>query len=179
MYKDNIRKKKDDSFTVKNYENNLKVSYEAIRKDYDIAITSLIPTQKNLIRTYLWLDLLLLGFCFTIARDSTNVCLSVLISITSILCVISIVIFISALYYHQKKSIVNIDIQEIADIQDNEYSHAQGLINLIHKTQTSYDKNISIIEYRAKYIRWATRILIVAVLFFASSVILASYLKLS
>lgn len=178
MYKDTLRKKKDDSFIVKNYENNLKINYEAVRKDYDIAMTSIIPTQKNLIRTYMWLDLLLLGFCFTIAKDSANLYLSGLVSLTSIACIISISIFLMALYYHSKKSIVNIEVQEIAEIEDNEYSHAQGLINLIYKTQIAYDKNATIIEYRAKRIRWATRILFVAVLFFTASVIVASYLNL-
>ena len=72
MYKDTLRKRKDDSFIVKNYESNLKLSYDSIRKDYDIILTSVIPTQKNLIKTYLWLDTFILGICFFLCQGKTD-----------------------------------------------------------------------------------------------------------
>lgn len=72
MYKDTLRKKKDDSFKVKNYESNLKLSYDSIRKDYDIILTSIIQTQKNLIKTYLWLNTFILGICFFLCKRKAD-----------------------------------------------------------------------------------------------------------
>lgn len=36
---------------IENREKNLKLHYEAMRKDLDIVLTSMIPTQKNLMKT--------------------------------------------------------------------------------------------------------------------------------
>ena len=47
---------------IENYEHNLKIVYDSMRKDLDIILTSTIPTQKSLMKTLLWLNLTIIGF---------------------------------------------------------------------------------------------------------------------
>lgn len=176
MYKDTLRKRKDDSFIVKNYESNLKLSYDSIRKDYDIILTSVIPTQKNLIKTYLWLDTFILGICFFFVKEKliTSFVLFELF-ITLLPCVISMGILLFALYHNKEKQFIYFEPKTIANIKNDKWSYAQGLINCIKGTKEAFDFNSKIVSFRASLIRRGAAFLFLSFLFFAFTTAHISY----
>lgn len=107
MYKDTLRKKEDDSYKVKNYESNLKLSYDAVRKDYDNIFTSIMPNQVNLIKTYLWLNTFIIGIAVIFIKEQA-ITLKILCSFISIfaLCIISMIALVVALYYNKQKKFI-------------------------------------------------------------------------
>lgn len=176
MYKDTLRKKKDDSFVVKNYESNLKLSYDSIRKDYDIILTSIIPTQKNLIKTYLWLNTFILGICFFFAKEKLIKPFDLFVlSATLLLCVASIALLLFALYHNKEKQFIYFDPKTIANIKNDKWSYAQGLVNLIKDTKEAFDFNADIVKFRSFFIRWGGASLFLAFLFFAFATAHISY----
>lgn len=54
---------------LSDYEENLKLHYEACRKDLDIQLSSSMPQQINIIKTILWINLLLLGVSVQLLKD--------------------------------------------------------------------------------------------------------------
>ncbi|TWO21965.1 hypothetical protein YZ82_02980 [Campylobacter hyointestinalis] len=176
MYKDTLRKKKDDSFIVKNYESNLKLSYDSIRKDYDIILTSIIPTQKNLIKTYLWLNTFILGICFFFVKEKLITTLDLItLSVTLLLCVVSIGFLLFALYHNKEKQFIYFEPKNIANIKNDKWSYAQGLVNLMEDTKKAFDFNSDIVKFRSFFIRWGGASLFLAFLFFAFSTFHISY----
>ena len=56
-----------------NYEHNLKLYNESIRKDLDITLTSTIPIQKNLMKTILWLNSSIIGLSIAILSKNIHI----------------------------------------------------------------------------------------------------------
>lgn len=169
MYKDTLRKKEDDSYKVKNYESNLKLSYDAIRKDYDNILTSIMPNQVNLIKTYLWLNTFIIGIAVIFIKEQA-ITPKILCSFISIfaLCIISMIALVVALYYNKQKKFIFFKPEDIANIKDNKWSYAQGLINLINETKNAFDLNTEIVKFRAFYIRIGAIFLILAFMAFTT-----------
>lgn len=167
MYKDTLRKKEDDSYKVKNYESNLKLSYDAVRKDYDNILTSIMPNQVNLIKTYLWLNTFIIGIAVIFIKEQA-ITPKILCSFISIfaLCIISMIALVVALYYNKQKKFIFFKPEDIANIKDNKWSYAQGLINLIHETKNAFDLNTEIVKFRAVWIRIGAIFLILAFMAF-------------
>ncbi|ECR1448601.1 hypothetical protein F0I69_03105 [Campylobacter jejuni] len=55
-----------ENISYENYEKNLKLQLESKRKDLDIQLTSIIPNQIVLVRTYLWFSTLIVASILTI-----------------------------------------------------------------------------------------------------------------
>lgn len=172
----NDLEKKEDSFMVKNYENNLKLSYDSIRKDYDIILTSVIPTQKNLIKTYLWLNTFILGICFLFVKEKPITAFALEgLALALICCVISMGFLLFALYHNREKQFNYFDPKTIAKIEHNKWSYAQGLINLIEDTKKAFDFNSDIVKFRASSIRRGGASLFFAFIFFTFATTCISY----
>jgi hypothetical protein len=57
----------------KDYEENLKDYLDIVKDDLKILLTSTIPTQKNLMKTLLWVNMSILGFLIAIiSKNSSN-----------------------------------------------------------------------------------------------------------
>jgi len=54
-----------------NYEHNLKLHYEAQRKDLDIVLSSSMPLQMNNIKTIMWINLLFIGLSLHLMKEFT------------------------------------------------------------------------------------------------------------
>ena len=175
MFK-NIFQKKDNNLEVKKYEANLKLIYDSIRKDYDNILTSIMPTQENLIKTYLWLNTFILGVCFLFIKEELiNGYVLTLLVFSLLLCVISMSFLIYALYYNKPKSIIFLEPKEIKEYKNNEFAYTRGLINLINATKKAFDHNFKIVEFKAVCIRRGGLSLFLAFLCFAIAAIFISY----
>lgn len=170
MFKNILRKKEDDSYKVKNYESNLKLSYDAIRKDYDNILTSIMPNQVNLIKTYLWLNTFIIGIAVIFIKEQA-ITPKILCSFISIfaLCIISMIVLVVALYYNKQKKFIFFKPEDIANIKDDKWSYTQGLINLINETKNAFDSNTEIVKFRAVCIRIGAIFLILAFMAFTST----------
>lgn len=166
----------NDDENVENYEKNLKLSYDAIRKDYEITLTHIIPTQKNLIKTYLWLDSFILGICFLLLKEkSTTVIVLICLFLTLVFCVVSMGYLLYALYHNKPKQFIFFEPKQIAKIKNDKWSHAQCLINAICATKEAFDFNSKIVEFRATHIRKGGKLLFLSFLFFALTTLFISY----
>lgn len=170
MFK-NIFQKKDNNLEVKKYEANLKLIYDSIRKDYDNILTSIMPTQENLIKTYLWLNTFILGVCFLFIKEELiNGYVLTLLVFSLLLCVISMSFLIYALYYNKPKSIIFLEPKKIKEYKNNEFAYTRGLINLINATKKAFDHNFKIVEFKAVCIRRGGLSLFLAFLCFAIAI---------
>jgi len=139
------------SSQIDNYEKNLKLNYDAIRKDLDILLTNTIPTQKNLMKTYLWLNTTIIGFVITIY--STNGIIFGFLLIPFVFSFIAILGILSSLSIGQVKTFGHIDIDEMEKIEIDEYEHTKGIFKMLHSTKTAFTMNIDVVSTRAKSLK--------------------------
>lgn len=141
-----------------NYEKNLKLNYEAVRKDLDILLSHTIPMQKNLIKTYLWVNFLLLGYIMhQISQVHISTILFGLLILIWVLSLISIYCSLRALTFGQEKFFGHIDISIMGKIKEDQYEHINGLNKMLEATKSAFDQNARIISKRAQYISYSLR----------------------
>lgn len=151
---------------MSDFENNLKLNYEALRKDLDILLTSTIPTQKNLIKTYLWFNSIILGVLATkvLPINICNYYLPIFIVIVFACSFASILFCLVALTGGHNKGFGHIELDAMHQIKGG-HKHAQGIIKLTEATKQSFIKNKDIITKRAALIRKALFTTITAFIF--------------
>ncbi len=145
--------------SIEHYEENLRVYYESIRKDLDIVLTSVIPTQKNLIKTILWINASILGIVFTLLKTD----LLIFLSMPFIFSFLGIFITLLALKDGRAKAFGNPPMSAIEDIKDNKYEKTNGLIVMIRTAKYAFEFNEQLIQKRADKIAKATNFTVMSV----------------
>ncbi len=144
---------------MENYEHNLKLYNESIRKDLDITLTSIIPTQKNLMKTILWLNSSIIGLL--IASLSKGIFIGY-IAIPFIFSFLAILTILFALKDGRIKAFGTPNISDIQDIAQDENEKVMGLIQMNNSYKIAFDNNEKLIKKRAKKIALATNKTIVS-----------------
>lgn len=135
------------------YEHNLKLYNDSIRKDLDITLTSIIPTQKNLMKTILWLNSSIIGL--SIATLTKDIFIGYLV-VPFILSFFAILIILFALKDGRIKAFGTPDISDIETIKEGIDEKIMGLIQMNNSYKLAFDNNEKLIKKRAKKIAWAT-----------------------
>ena len=131
------------------YEHNLKLYNESIRKDLDITLTSTIPTQKNLMKTILWLNSSIIGL--SIATLSKDIFIGYII-IPFILSFIAILIILLSLKGGRDKTFGSPDLFTIENIKDDKDEKVNGLIEMNNSFKLAFDSNSKLINKRGSKI---------------------------
>lgn len=134
---------------IENREKNLKLHYEAMRKDLDIVLTSMIPTQKNLMKTIMWINAIVLGL---ILNNFLEFKYAFCMIPSFIFSAIAFILIIYSLKKGRSKTLGHIDISEIESISQNRFETIIGLHKLIVATEKAIKNNSLIIENRGKKI---------------------------
>ncbi|RXJ90397.1 hypothetical protein CRV01_04355, partial [Arcobacter sp. CECT 8983] len=148
------------------FEDNLKLYFESKRKDLDILLTSTIPTQKNLMKTILWLNSSILAFTITLLGKQVGI---IFLSIPFIFSFISIFHILFSLTDGRAKSFGTIPLENIKKIPQNKNERIQALYDMNTCIDIAFKNNSLIIKKRANKIGLATKYTIVSVtsIFFA------------
>lgn len=142
------------------YEYNLKLYNESVRKDLDITLSSTIPTQKNLMKTVLWLNSSVIGLC--LAAISKNIGI-IYISMPFAFSFVGIMTILYSLKDGRTKTLGSPPIKSIEKINSNKYEKINGLITMNESFEKALNKNIELIEKRAKKIAFATNMTILSI----------------
>ena len=138
---------------MENREKNLTLYYEAVRKDLDIVLTSTIPTQKNLMKTIMWVNTSILGFIFTQLKSLPYVeWLIVSIGFSSF----AIFLIVYSLKEGQIKYFGHSDLEQLESLESNRTEHIRGIAIMIDTVEQAYNNNIHIVQQRAKKLSGAT-----------------------
>ncbi|EOH4070568.1 hypothetical protein ACMCG3_000345 [Campylobacter jejuni] len=172
-----------ESISYENYEKNLKLQLESKRKDLDIQLTSIIPNQIVLVRTYLWFSTLIVASILTIfSSQIKSLYFDNFFSLQSF-SVISMIIalFLSAYcIFLCFKAILNISnryfpgdaYEKFAKFETDDLEHVHGLNEMISETFVAYKENDKIIHNAAKSLRKAFWFNFISLLFFIVFIII-------
>ena len=140
-----------------NYEKNLKVHYESYRKHLDIQLATSMPHQMNVMKTILWVDLLMLGLFVQVVKD-TSFSLVHLLFYVPVSISVSLVI-IALLKRRYKYYGTHTDMDLSIKLYDEEFAVTDMLGTLIKNCSEAIDKNAEIMADIAKFMHtalWST-----------------------
>lgn len=158
----------EKSLDVMNYEANLKLHYEAKRKELDILLTSSMPTQLSTIKTLLWMNIVMVGLMMQIFR---SIPLTTMAKGFFVISIVSICIALAAMLIKRVKSYGVIDdIEYTSKLQDNKWTVSQGLSDMLSAAHGSIMDNRAVIVQRAKLMHIATWLTLFSILFLCLSV---------
>lgn len=138
---------------IENREKNLIIHYESVRKDLDIVLTSTIPTQKNLMKTILWINATIIGF---IATQYNNLPYSIAFIVSISYSAFAILIIIYSLKKGRRKAFGQSNVRDLEKIKQDKFEHIRGINHIMRTTEEAFYRNLSITEERAKYLSGAT-----------------------
>ncbi|UFS63040.1 hypothetical protein LOH54_02680 [Sulfurimonas sp. HSL-3221] len=146
-------KKELDKQHIESYEHNLRLHYDAIRKELDLLLGSSIPHQFNIIKTILWLNVVLIGISFKVTENGALLWIVIpffVMSLTSILI---------ALFGMRLGKFTNYGVDQriflMSKIPDNSWTKTQGLLTMMHGAERAVRYNGINIIRRARLIRKA------------------------
>lgn len=135
--------------TLEAYEHNLKLYNDSIRKDLDILLTSTIPTQKNVMKTILWLNTSVFALCIAALSKKIGI---IYIAIPFFFSSFAIFIILLALKDGRIKSFGTPHIKDIENINQNKYEKTSGLITMNNSFTEARNTNMQLVEKRASKI---------------------------
>lgn len=153
----------DKSLDVENYETNLKLHYEAKRKELDILLTSSIPQQLSNMKTILWINFLMIGLMLQLIKKFPLPEIIVgffIFSLASILCVL-----VAMLTNRSKSYGVPDDLLQMSKYTDNEWTVSQAILDMMGTMQTSLQDNRKVISNRGRLMHLSTWFTLWAILF--------------
>lgn len=154
----------DEDKKIEAEEYNLKLYYDSIRKDLDIILTSTIPTQKNLMKTLLWINATIIGVCLTAFKAGVEYYYAIIpfgFSFASIL------LILISLKSGRVKSLPSPSIEAIQDITKNKRMKCEALIGMSQTCKKSIDTNVKIVIGRANKLSQSTNLTIISFIWIA------------
>lgn len=145
--------KEESKKALSDYEDNLKLHYEARRKDLDIQLSSSMPQQLNIIKTILWINLLLLGVSVQFLKGASfhwaHLVFYVPVSI-------SVFLMLAALLQRRVKwygAYEDIDLAH--NLYGDKYAKSDMIGTMLQNAQKAYEGNRTIMRDLSKYMHGA------------------------
>ncbi|EAJ0335859.1 hypothetical protein ACS0H5_001160 [Campylobacter lari] len=171
------------NISYENYEKNLKLQLESKRKDLDIQLTSIIPGQLVLVRTYLWFSTLIIASILTIFSNkiqslypndfcSLQAFMILLMIATLVSCAYCVILCFNTVLNVSSKSFPGDTYEKIANFETNKSEHVNGLNEMISETFAAYKENDKIIHKAAKSLRKAFYCNFASLIFFIIFIII-------
>jgi hypothetical protein len=161
---------------IDSYEHNLKLYNESIRKDLDVILSSTIPTQKNLMKTLLWINSIIIGLLTTIITSNIkNKIILISLSMPYLFSFSAIIILLLSLKDGRVKAFATPTIESIENIKWDKWIKSNALSKMNKATKEAFDTNSKIITLRGKKIAQATNFTITSIIsIFIISIIYAN-----
>jgi hypothetical protein len=140
---------------IERYEQNIKLHYEAKRKELDILLSSSIPTQLSNMKTILWINFLMIGLIFQFIKKFP---LPDIIVGFFFLSISAIVVVLAAMLFNRTKSYGVPDNPEYINCYDSsdDWMTFRVTKDMIYTLQGSIEENRKVIINRAKLMHIAT-----------------------
>lgn len=153
----------EKNIEVENYEHNLKLHYEAKRKELDILLSNSIPNQLSNMKTILWINFLLIGLILQFIKKFP---LPDIIIGFFILSVCAIFTVLMAMLSNRTKSYGVIDdIKMMSKYEDTQWTKSQAIFDMLNAVQLSIIDNRDAITNRAKLMHLSTYLTLSALFF--------------
>ena len=145
------------------YEHNLKLYFDSKRKDLDILLSTTIPTQKNLMRTILWLNSSFFAFIIAlISKENIHKFLIIAMSIPFLFSFFAILFILFSLKEGRIKFFGTLQLEVINLIAQDENEKIQGLLDMNTSLNLAFNSNAEIVKKRANKIAKATNLTIMS-----------------
>ena len=160
---------------IENREKNLTLHYESVRKDLDIVLTSTIPTQKNLMKTILWINASIIGA--VVVQEAPLLYFKWLL-IPFFFSFFAILLIVYSLKKGQTKSFGEADINKIEQLASDKFEHIHGLSIMMYTAKDALEQNLIIVAKRAKNLSGAITFTLVSLLALLLYIVLILNIKL-
>lgn len=158
------------NFEITNYEHNLKMHYEAKRKELDILLSSSIPQQLSNMKTLLWINFLMIGLMLQFVKKFPLPDVVIGFFLLSLCAVIAIMI---AMLTHRMKSYgVPDDILHMSTYKDNEWTISQAILDMLNAADIAVKENRIMVIKRAELMHLSTWFTIGAIFFIVVSFVI-------
>ena len=152
---------------VENYEYNLKIHYEAKRKELDILLSSSIPTQLSNMKTLLWINFLFIGLILQFIKKFP---LSDIVIGFFLFSLLAILFILFAMLTNRSKSYgVHDDIQLMSQYSDDVWTKSRAIYDMLNTVQVSIIDNRKVLLNRAHKMHIATFLTLAALIFIVLS----------
>lgn len=157
-----LENKMRENKKISNRERTLTLQYESLRKDFDVILTSMIPTQKNLMKTIMWINVTIIGL--VVSQHDVFLYKSWLLVPLSF-STFAFLLILWSLKTGRMKMLAQMDTQEIHSIESDKFEVIYGLIKLIETIEVATKNNMEIIISRGKSISHATNFTLASTIF--------------
>ncbi len=148
---------------IKNYEHNLKMHYEAKRKELDILLTSSMPQQLSNMKTLLWMNFLMIGLMLQLIKKFPLPDTMIGFFILSLCAILSIMMAI--LTNRTKYYGVPSDILHMSTYEDNKSTISQAILDMLNAANIAVTNNQNIIIKRAELMHLSTIFTVISMFF--------------
>lgn len=145
---------------LENYEHNLKLYNESMRKDLDITLTSIIPTQKNLMKTILWINFSIVGLSITAMSHKIGV---IYIAMPFMFSFCAIITILFSLKDGRIKTLGTPSIKSIEKLINTKYEKIDGFITMNESFEKALNQSVELISKRAEKIAFSTNVTILSI----------------
>ena len=158
------------------YEKNLKLNLEAKRKDFDNIMTSVIPSQLVLVKTYLWVSSLsfpTLILIFTKKDHAPDGLALIFLCLGALVGIITMLLSLLAIHSTKERYVAHVEAEEdFVQIAQDELEHTQGLLTMLKITTNSIQLGTKIVNKTGKFLRAIFLLMFPYIFFMVSGVIL-------
>lgn len=169
-------KKTAKEITFDAYEKNLKLNLEAKRKDFDNIMTSVIPSQLVLVKTYLWVSSLsfpTLILIFTKKEHAPDGWALFFLCLGALVGIINMLLSLLAIHSTKERYVAHVEAEEdFIQIAQDELEHTQGLLTMLKITTNSIQLGTKIVNKTGKFLRAIFLLMFPYIFFMVSGVIL-------
>lgn len=169
-------KKTAKEITFDAYEKNLKLNLEAKRKDFDNIMTSVIPSQLVLVKTYLWIGSLsfpTLILIFTKKEHAPDGWAFLFLCLGALIGIITMLLSLFAIHSTRERYVAHVEEEkDFVEIKQNELEHTEGLLTMLAITTNSIQLGTKIVNRTAKFLRAIFLLMFPYIFFMVSGVIL-------
>jgi len=148
---------------ITNYEYNLKMHYEAKRKELDILLTSSITQQLSNMKTLLWMNFLMIGLMLQLIKKFPLPDTMMGFFILSLSAILSIMIAI--LTKRTKSYGVPDDIKYMSEFNDDEWTISKATLAMLNAANIAIKENRDVIVKRAELMHLSTIFTFVSMFF--------------
>jgi hypothetical protein len=153
----------DKSLEVQNYETNLKLHYEAKRKELDILLTSSIPQQLSNMKTLLWVNFLMIALMLQLLKKFPLPDIVIGFFILSLASILTVLV---AMLTNRSKSYgVPNDIFQMSKYTDNQWTVSQATLDMMGTIHTSIQENRQVITNRGRLMHLSTWFTLLTIFF--------------
>lgn len=143
------KKKELEKRDIESFEHNLKIHYDAMQNELNTIIRNTIPSQLNVIKTIMWINVIFLGISLNLKNVNLTFYVLLFLILVSLFISFYIMIIGRAILYGNSQRIAL-----MKDIKDNKWAKTTGFYWMMHNTQRAIRYNAKIIIVRSRFIKY-------------------------